>query len=347
MGNRDTFDAVCRNLAADSGLAVVNVDYRLAPEHPFPAAVDDAWAATQWVAHRRRAWAADAAPDGDGRICRRKLAAVVCLLARDHRRPTILAQALVYPATDARLQAKSLASYAEGFMQRGADVEHAFRTYALDHGASPTDWRLSPLLAPRSHCLPPALVLTAECDAVRDDGEAYAAKLAQAVCRSPACAIWAGAYLLQHARHVAPSGCAPAPGRRCIAAQLPPRRDACQRLDSRAAIQARDSEGTDMQFVTSAARRSKRSRFITFVHAATKSRTKLACAIVARIDPGQRAQLRVRAEDEVHDGAVHVAALVPRSRPSSTALSFAQRCHFVRMSRRFTKKSCSAFRAAG
>ena len=65
-------------------------------------------------------------------------------------------------------------------MQRGADVEHAFQTYALDHGASPNDWRLSPLLAPDHAGLPPALVLTAECDAVRDDGEAYAARLAQA-----------------------------------------------------------------------------------------------------------------------------------------------------------------------
>jgi acetyl esterase/lipase len=65
-------------------------------------------------------------------------------------------------------------------MERGEAVEHAFRTYALDHGASPDDWRLSPLLAPDHASLPPALVQTAECDAVRDDGEAYAAKLAQA-----------------------------------------------------------------------------------------------------------------------------------------------------------------------
>jgi acetyl esterase len=181
MGNRDTFDAVCRNLAADSGLAVVNVDYRLAPEHPFPAAVEDAWAATRWVAQQG---AEHGLPTRHllvmGESAGGNLAAVVCLLARDHRHPTILAQALVYPATDARLQAKSLESYAEGFMQRAADVEHAFRTYALDHGASPTDWRLSPLLAADHAGLPPALVLTAECDAVRDDGEAYAAKLAQA-----------------------------------------------------------------------------------------------------------------------------------------------------------------------
>ncbi len=181
MGNRDTFDSVCRNLAADSGLAVVNVEYRLAPEHPFPAAVDDAWAALCWVSTRgadqglatRRLVVMGESAGGN-------LAAVVCLLAREQGGPKILAQALVYPATDARLEAQTLQTYAEGFMQRGADVAHAFRTYALGHGVSPTDWRLSPLLAPSHAGLPPALVITAECDAVRDDGEAYARKLEEA-----------------------------------------------------------------------------------------------------------------------------------------------------------------------
>lgn len=181
MGNRDSFDFVCRHLANDSGLAVVNVDYRLAPEHPFPAAVNDAWAATCWVAenganvglppHRLTVFGESAGGN---------LAAVVCLMARDQSGPSILAQALVYPATDARQKSDSLRAYAEGFMQRGADVSHAFRTYALDHGVAPNDWRLSPLLAPSHAGLPPALVLTAECDGMRDDGEAYAAKLAEA-----------------------------------------------------------------------------------------------------------------------------------------------------------------------
>ena len=174
MGNRDSFDAVCRNLAADSGLAVVNVDYRLAPEHPFPAAIDDAWAATRWVAQHAQRLAVMGESAGGN------LAAVVCLLARERRAPKILAQALIYPATDARQQAESLRTYAEGYLQRGADVGHAFRTYALGHGVSPTDWRLSPLLAPSHADLPPALVISAECDAVRDDGEAYASKLSEA-----------------------------------------------------------------------------------------------------------------------------------------------------------------------
>lgn len=181
MGNVDSFDAVCRHLANDSGLAVVNVDYRLAPEHPFPAAVEDAWAATRWVATLgAEIGLPTARMTVFGESAGGNLAAVVCLLARDQASPRLLAQALVYPATDARLQAGSLSAYAEGFMQRKADVEYAFHTYALNHGVPPSVWKLSPLLADSHAGLPPALVITAECDAVRDDGEAYAEKLADA-----------------------------------------------------------------------------------------------------------------------------------------------------------------------
>ncbi|WP_241754827.1 alpha/beta hydrolase [Cupriavidus basilensis] len=181
MGNLDSFDAVCRNLARDSGLAVVSVDYRLAPEHPFPAAIADAWAASYWVARHGHEHGLNTSRMAVfGESAGGNLAAVVCLLARDNAGPALLAQALVYPATDARLQADALSRYAEGFMQRKEDVLHAFRTYALDHGVPPSEWKLSPLLATSHAGLPPALVVTAECDAVRDDGEAYAMKLAEA-----------------------------------------------------------------------------------------------------------------------------------------------------------------------
>jgi acetyl esterase len=181
MGNRDSLDATCRHLAVDSGLAVVNVDYRLAPEHPFPAPLEDAWAATQWVAGHAAelGWPMDRLAVF-GESAGGNLAAAVCLMAREHGGPRILAQALVYPPTNGRLEAGSLETYSEGFLQRTADVEHAFRNYALAHGVSPTDWRLSPLHAESHRDLPPALVITAECDAVRDDGEAYAARLAEA-----------------------------------------------------------------------------------------------------------------------------------------------------------------------
>ncbi|MGU7785339.1 alpha/beta hydrolase [Burkholderia sp. PU8-34] len=181
MGNVDSLDAVCRHLANDSGLAVVSVDYRLAPEHPFPAALDDVWAATCWVAeHGHEHGLPSSRLTVFGESAGGNLAAVVCLLARDHAAPRILAQALVYPATDARQQRASLSAYAEGFLQRTADVAHAFRTYALDHGVSPLTWTLSPFLADNHSGLPPALVITAECDVLCDDGEAYARKLAEA-----------------------------------------------------------------------------------------------------------------------------------------------------------------------
>ncbi|MGF6993698.1 alpha/beta hydrolase [Paraburkholderia sp. GAS32] len=181
MGNRDSFDAVCRHLANDSGLAVVSVDYRLAPEHPFPAALDDVWAATCWVAeYGHKLGLPSERLTVFGESAGGNLAAAVCLLAREHAKPRILAQALVYPATDARQQGTSLSTYAEGFVQRKVDVEHAFRTYALDHGVTPTTWKLSPFLADDHAGLPPAIVITAECDGLRDDGEAYARKLAEA-----------------------------------------------------------------------------------------------------------------------------------------------------------------------
>ncbi|CAB3963821.1 lipolytic protein [Burkholderia aenigmatica] len=181
MGDLDSFDAVCRHLANDSGLAVINVDYRLAPEHPFPAALEDVWTAT--------CWAAEHGPEHGlpterltvfGESAGGNLAAVVCLLARENARPRLLAQALVYPATDARQQHASQSPYAEGFLQRSADVAHAFREYALDHGVSPSAWTLSPFHANSHADLPPALVITAECDVLCDDGEAYARKLADA-----------------------------------------------------------------------------------------------------------------------------------------------------------------------
>jgi acetyl esterase len=180
MGSLDSFDATCRRVALESGLLVVSVDYRLAPEHPFPAAFDDAWSALRWVANQGPAlgWPAQRLVVF-GESAGGNLAAAVCLMAREQGGPRLLGQALVYPPTDARLTAPSLDRYAEGFLQPSADVRHAFGTYALDHGASPDDWRLSPLRAESLAGLPPALVVTAECDAVRDDGEAYAARLAE------------------------------------------------------------------------------------------------------------------------------------------------------------------------
>ncbi|RYF31992.1 MAG: alpha/beta hydrolase [Comamonadaceae bacterium] len=181
MGNLDSFDATCRHLAAESGLAIVNVDYRLAPEHLFPAAAEDAWIAATWVAahgHEHDLPVERLAVLGES--AGGNLAAGLCLRARDEGGPRILAQVLIYPATDARQESASMKQYANGYGQRSADVTHAFKNYGLGRTAKVDDWRLSPLLAASHADLPPALVITAECDVVRDDGEAYAARLAEA-----------------------------------------------------------------------------------------------------------------------------------------------------------------------
>ena len=179
MGNLDSFDATCRHLANDSGLAVVSVDYRLAPEHRFPAAIDDAWAATQWLAANTTALGL-----GDsgrmvlvGESAGGNLAAVVALLARDAGSPKICLQVLVYPAVDGRLECASLREFAEGYLQTTRDVRYAYRTYGVGTVVNESDWRLSPLLAPSHANVAPAFIISAECDGTRDDSDAYTHRL--------------------------------------------------------------------------------------------------------------------------------------------------------------------------
>ena len=174
MGNLDSFDATCRHMAKESGLAIISVDYRLAPEFPFPAALEDAWAATQWIAANGRSLGVD----GRrlvlmGESAGGNLAAVVSLMARDAGSPEICLQALVYPAVDARLEVPSLDQFAEGYLQTKRDVVHAYRTYGLNTTVEAVDWRLSPLLAPSHTGVAPAIIISAECDAIRDDADAY------------------------------------------------------------------------------------------------------------------------------------------------------------------------------
>lgn len=178
IGSLDSFDATARHLARDSGLAIVSVAYRLAPEHPFPAAVDDAWAATRWVAANGDALAVDSSRMVVlGESAGGNLAAVVALMARDAGSPKIYLQVLVYPAVDARLQGPALDQFAEGYLQTKRDVLHAFRTYGLGSVAEACDWRLSPLLASTHVGVAPALIISAEVDAMRDDSAAYARRL--------------------------------------------------------------------------------------------------------------------------------------------------------------------------
>jgi acetyl esterase len=181
IGSVETHDNTCRSLANGSGAVVVSVDYRLAPEHPYPAALDDCEAAVRWVADNAGDLGVDPARLAiGGDSAGGNLAAVLAQRLRDGG-PTIRFQLLVYPAVDMTLAHPSIEENAEGyFLTKGAMVW--FGTNYLGSAAvdiDRTDPRVSPLLAPPEALagLPPALVITAEYDPLRDEGEAYAAAL--------------------------------------------------------------------------------------------------------------------------------------------------------------------------
>jgi acetyl esterase len=176
----DTHDPLCRNLCAGTGCVVVSVDYRLAPEHRFPAAPDDCLAATRWVAEHAAELGADpsriaVAGDSSGGT----LAAVTALRVRDEGGPRLAGQLLIYPSADLGLPASpSLVDYGEGYGLGKADLRWFWDKYL-----APGDERhphASPMHASELGGLPSALVITAECDPLRDDGEQFAARLREA-----------------------------------------------------------------------------------------------------------------------------------------------------------------------
>jgi acetyl esterase/lipase len=180
IGDLDTHDVVCRQLAAGARCAVFSVDYRLAPEHPFPAAVDDCFFATQFVHGNARFLGIDEnriVVGGDS--AGGNLAAVVALMARDEAGPPLCGQLLIYPATDQRCAFPSHERNAEGYLLT-RDAIRFFRAAYLPNPADRTDWRASPLLAASHAGLPPAFVLTAGYDPLIDEGRAYAERLAAA-----------------------------------------------------------------------------------------------------------------------------------------------------------------------
>ncbi len=179
-GSLDTHEPALRSLAAATGAAIVAVDYRRAPEHPFPAAPEDCYATVAHVATNAERYGIDpacivVAGDSAGGT----LAAAVALMARDRGGPRLAGQVCLYPATDLRTPS-SYASAAEwdGTIVDRADDERAYAVYLA--GADASHPYASPLLAPNHAGLPPALVITCECDPLRDEGEAYAAGLRQA-----------------------------------------------------------------------------------------------------------------------------------------------------------------------
>jgi acetyl esterase len=177
IGSIETHDMTCRSLANGVGCVVVSVDYRLAPEHKFPAAVEDALAATQWVADHATEVGGDPARVAvAGDSAGGNLAAVVSLLARDAGGPDLVFQLLVYPVTDHEFESASMVENATGYYLERVSMRWFCHEYLNDESDG-ADWRFSPVRAPDLTRLPPAFVLTAEFDPLRDQGERYAREL--------------------------------------------------------------------------------------------------------------------------------------------------------------------------
>jgi acetyl esterase len=176
IGDLDTHDVLCRQLANGARCAVFSVDYRLAPEAPFPAAVEDCLAATRHVfsnAEKLKVNPSQVAVGGDS--AGGNLAAVVAL----HRQRPLAFQLLIYPATDQRCDTESHRRNAAGYLLTREGIEF-FRHCYLPEKKHWADWRASPLLAASHAGLPPAFVITAGYDPLRDEGREYAERLAQA-----------------------------------------------------------------------------------------------------------------------------------------------------------------------
>lgn len=178
-GDLDTHDAVCRGIASHGGCAVVSIDYRRAPEHRFPAAVEDAIASLRWLA----ATAASLGIDPErlivgGDSAGGNLAAVASLALRGEPHAPIL-QILVYPATDQIADTDSRRRYSQGYLLTAASMEWSRANY-LGKDGDAADWRASPLRATDLSGLPPAYIITAGFDPLLDEGRAYAERLEQA-----------------------------------------------------------------------------------------------------------------------------------------------------------------------
>ena len=180
IGDLDTHDTLCRELANGARCCVVAVDYRMSPEQRFPVAVDDCVAATYWVRREAASLGIDAARLAvGGDSAGGNLAAVVAIVARDAGDLPIAYQLLIYPATDQRRGAPSHTSNGQGYLLT-TDTMKYFHDHYLPDAARDLDWRASPLLHADLSKLPPALVLTAGYDPLRDEGMQYAERLTEA-----------------------------------------------------------------------------------------------------------------------------------------------------------------------
>jgi acetyl esterase len=176
IGDLDTADGVCRDFCVSANCIVVSVDYRMAPEHPYPAAVIDSYAATCWVADNAESLGGNGKIAVGGESAGGNLAAVVSLKARDEAGPAIDFQLLAYPVVDADLSLASYRENGEGYLLTTETMTWFWDQYCPDLGKR-AESDASPAQAENHAGLPPALILTAEFDPLRDEGEAYAATL--------------------------------------------------------------------------------------------------------------------------------------------------------------------------
>ncbi len=177
LGSIEDSDRRCRTYASQTGVLVVNVGYRLAPEHPFPTPLEDCYQALVWTAEHAHQLGIDPDRIGvAGDSAGANLAAAVCLLARDRGGPPVCFQLLEIPGLDLTLSSPSVERYPTGYMLEAEDIRWCVRTYLAGHDAS--DPLASPLLAEDLRGLPPAYIACAECDPLADDGRRYAERLA-------------------------------------------------------------------------------------------------------------------------------------------------------------------------
>lgn len=179
-GSLDTHDPICRTLSNSTGCVIVSVDYRLAPEHPFPAAISDGCHATVWIASHARELGID--PDRIG-VCGDSagatLAAVICQTVSASGAARLALQFLLCPIMDFCAETDSRRDYATGYLVDRETLEHDLKHY-LGADGDPAHPRVSPLRAPDVSDLPPTCIHTAEFDPLRDEGAAYAARLEEA-----------------------------------------------------------------------------------------------------------------------------------------------------------------------
>ena len=177
IGSLESHDRMCRQLANKAQIAVVAVDYRLAPEHPFPAALDDAVAALRWVAQQAAELRIDAARIGiGGDSAGGNLAATLALMGRLGSAPRVIYQALLYPALDLTAGSDSYRRVTSGVPLTAATM-HYFIGHYTPNAADRLDWRASPLRAASLAGAPPALLLTVAHDPLCDEGRDYARRL--------------------------------------------------------------------------------------------------------------------------------------------------------------------------